>query len=413
MNSRFKYAIVSLSTVLVGLLMLGSRPLSGGASSNDQPYRHLAVFSEVLQYIKSSYVEEPNLKGVTAGALNGLLESVDPFASYMSADLYKQYQKENKTKKGDIGLVLARRVGYVSVVVAVPGGPASKSNLSTGDVIEAINGVGTRDMPLAYAQMLLQGDPGSNLELTVLRLRNPEPQKVSITRAEVKYPDVTSKTPETGFAHIHLTALDANHVTQLAAKIKEAEKNGAEKLIVDFRNCSIGTPEDGVAAANLFLDKGLITYLSGQKMAKQEFQANPAKQITKLPVVLITNRGTSGAAEIVANALMDNKRADSVGERTYGDAAVRRAVTLDDGSAIILAVAKYYTPGGKAIQEGFTPANPVSDFDTQADVDDDGDGTAPAPVVGVTPPPAKPSEDNPLKKALDLSRRMNHPEAVK
>ena len=199
MNSRFKYAIVSLSTVVVGALMFGSRPLSGGAASNDQPYRHLAVFSEVLQYIKSSYVEEPNLKGVTAGALNGLLESVDPFASYLNADLYKQYQKENHTKKGDIGLVLARRVGYVSVVVAVPGAPASKSNLSTGDVIEAINGVGTRDMPLAYAQMLLQGDPGSNLELTVLRLRNPEPQKLSITRAEVKYPDVTTKTPETGY----------------------------------------------------------------------------------------------------------------------------------------------------------------------------------------------------------------------
>src|SRR5258708_5339691 len=124
MNTRFKYAVVSLSTVMVAGLLLGSRPLSGGASASDQPYRHLAVFSEVLQYIKSSYVEEPNLKGVTAGALNGLLESVDPFASYLSADMYKQYQKDNNSKKGEIGLILARRVGYVSVVVAVPGGPA-------------------------------------------------------------------------------------------------------------------------------------------------------------------------------------------------------------------------------------------------------------------------------------------------
>lgn len=402
MNTRFKYAIVSLSTLVVGLLMFGSRPLSGGATSNDQPYRHLAVFSEVLQYIKSSYVEEPNLKGVTAGALNGLLESVDPFASFMNAELYKQYQKEKGTKKGDIGLVLARRVGYVSVVVAVPGGPASKSNLSTGDVIEAINGVGTRDMPLAYAQLLLQGDPGSTLELTVLRLRNPEPQKLSLTRAEVKYPDVTTRTVENGYTHLHVSALDAAHVKQLAVKIQEAEKSGSKKLILDFRNCSIGTPEDGIAAANLLLDKGLITYLSGQKMAKQEFQADPARQITKLPVVIITNRGTSGAAEVVANALMDNKRADSVGERTYGDAAVRRAVALDDGSAIILAVAKYYSPAGKAIQEGFTPANPVSDFDTVADGgDDDGDGAA-VPNPTALPPPAKSTEDNPLKKAIEL-----------
>ena len=399
MNTRFKYAIVSLSTAMVGMLLFGSRPLSGGASTTDQPYRHLAVFSEVLQYIKSSYVEEPNLKGVTAGALNGLLESVDPFASYMSADLYKQYQKENNTKKGDVGLVLARRVGYVSIVVAVPGGPASKSNLSTGDVLEAINGVGTRDMPLAYARLLLQGEPGSTVELTVLRLRNPEPQKVSLTRADVKYPDVTAKTVENGYTHIHVAALDSAHVKQLVTKIQDAEKNGAKKLIVDFRNCSIGTPEDGVAAANLFLDRGLITYFSGQKMAKQEFQAVAAKQITKLPVVVITNRGTSGAAEIVASALTENKRADSVGERTYGDAAVRRAVSLDDGSAIILAVAKYYSPAGKAIQDGgFTPANPVSDFDTQTGADDDDDATPATPQVA----PVKPSEDNPLKKAIEL-----------
>ena len=404
MNTRFKYAIVSLSTAMVAVLIFGSRPLSGGASSSDQPYRHLAVFSEVLQYIKSSYVEEPNLKGVTAGALNGLLESVDPFASYLSADLYKQYQKEKDTKKGDVGLVLARRVGYVSIVVAVPGGPASKMNLSTGDVIEAINGVGTRDMPLAYAQLLLQGVPGSSVELTVLRLRNPEPQRIAITRSELKYPDVTTKTLESGYVHIHVAALDGPHVKQLAARIQDAERQGAKKLIVDFRNCSIGTPEDGVAAANLFLDKGLITYLSGQKMARQEFHAEPKKQVTKLPMVVITNRGTSGAAEIVAAALTENKRAESVGERTYGDSAVRRAVGLDDGSAIILAVAKYYSPAGKAIQEGFTPTNPVSDFDTSADGGDDDpdDVVAPRQPAPVTPAPAKRSEDNPLKRAIEI-----------
>jgi carboxyl-terminal processing protease len=285
--------------------------------------------------------------------------------------------------------------------VAVPGSPASKLNLSTGDVVEAINGVGTRDMPLAYAQLLLQGDPGSNVELTVLRLRNPEPQKISVTRGEVKYPDVTTKAVESGYIQVHVMALDAVHVKQLASKLQDLEKQGAKKIILDFRNCSIGTPEDGVAAANLFLDKGLITYVSGQKMAKREFQADPAKQVTKLPVVVITNRGTSGAAEIVATALTENKRADSVGERTYGNSAVRLAVGLDDGSAIILAVAKYYSPMGKAIQDGgFSPANPVSDFETQADggADDDPDA-APQPAVA---PPTKPTEDNPLKKAIEI-----------
>jgi carboxyl-terminal processing protease len=382
---------------MVAMLLFGAVH-GNGATTNDQPYRHLAVFSEVLQHIKSDYVEEPDLKGVTAGALNGLLESVDPFASYLNADLYKQYQKDKDTKKADVGLILARRVGYVSVVVAVPGGPASKLNLSTGDVIEAINGVGTRDMPLAYAQLLLRGDPGSTVELTVLRLRNPEPAKISITRAEVKYQDVTAKALDGGITQLRVTALDAAHVKQLAAKIQEAEKQGAKKLVLDLRNCSIGSPEDGVAAANLFLGSGLITYMSGQKMAKQEFLADPAKQITKLPVVIITNRGTSGAAEITATALVDDKRAEGVGERTYGDAALRRAITLDDGSAIILAVAKYYSPAGKAIEDtGFVPANPVSDFDTAADLDDDSDAPPPTPAT-----PAKTGEDNPLKKAIEI-----------
>ena len=163
-------------------------------------------------------------------------------------------------------------------------------------------------------------------------------------------------------------------------QIQELEKQGVKKFVLDLRNCSIGTPEDGVAAANLFIDKGLITYVSGQKFARQDFQADPSKQITKLPLVVITNRGTSGAAEVVASALVDNKRADSVGERTYGNAAIRRPVPLDDGSTIILAVAKFYSPNGKAIMDGgFTPTNPVSDYDTQQDLSDD-DDAAPAPL---------------------------------
>ena len=270
-------------------------------------------------------------------------------------------------------------------------------------LFRSIAGVSTRDMPLAYARYLLKGDVGSAVELTVLRLRSPEPQKIMITRTEMKYPDVVGKSLDGGIAYMHTVSLDAAHVIQLAAKIKDFEKQGAKKLILDMRNCSIGTPEDGIAVANLFLDKGTITYLQGQKMPKQNFDADPAKRVTKLPLVVITNRGTSGAAEIAATALMDNKRADSVGERTYGDAAMRKAVTLDDGSAVILAVAKYYQPvGGKAIQDnGFTPANPVSDFDTlQADLDDDQDGGAAAAAAAATAA-AKPTEDLPLKKAIE------------
>ena len=399
MNRRFQYAVVSTSTCLVALLLFGA--VRGRSASNDQPYRHLAVFSEVLSKIKSDYVEEPDLKGVTAGALNGLLEAVDPFGSYLSADQFKQYQKNNDTTKGGVGLILSRRAGYVSMVSVMPGSSAAKNNLSTGDVIEAINGVATRDMPLAYAEMLLRGEPGSTIEVTVLRLRNPEPSKVTLTRTAAKYPDVAAKTLDNGVALLQTFSVDSSHVDQIAAKAKELEKQGAKKLILDLRNCANGTPADGVRLANLFLDKGLIGYLEGQKSSRQDFQADAKLRVTKLPMAVITNRGTAGAAEIAASALLENKRAELVGERSYGYAGVQKTITLDDGSALILTTAKYYSAGAKAISEtGVVPTHGVIDNSDFSDVPDDDDDPATAPAA--PPKDGKPQEDLPLKKAIEV-----------
>lgn len=396
MNRRFQYAVASTSTCLVALLLFGA--VKGRSASNDQPYRHLAVFSEVLSKIKSDYVEEPDLKGVTAGALNGLLEAVDPFGSYLSADQFKQYQKNKDSLKGDVGLILARRAGYVSIVSVMPGSSAAKNNLSTGDVIEAINGVATRDMPLAYAQMLLRGEPGSAIEVTVLRLRNPEPAKISLARAAAKYPDVALKNLENGIFQIQTYSVDSAHVDQVAAKVKEAEKQGAKKLILDLRNCANGEAADGIRLANLFIESGTIGSLRGQKMAKQDFAADAKLRVTKLPMAVITNRGTAGASEIAASALADAKRAETVGERSYGYAGVQKTVTLDDGSALILTVAKYYAASGKAISEtGVVPTHAVLDNSDISDDDDDD-----APTVPQQQQQNKPQEDAPLKKAIEV-----------
>jgi carboxyl-terminal processing protease len=396
MNPRLKYLVVSTSTGLVLALLFGATR-GQSANNNDQPYKHLAVFSEVLSRIKSEYVQEPDLKGVTAGAINGLIESVDPFGSYLSSDQYKQYLKKDG-KKGSIGLSLARRVGYVSIVATAPGSPASKSALSTGDLIEAINGVATRDMPLAYAEFLLQGDPGSSVELTVLRLRNPDPQKISLQRAEVKFPDVMAKMQDGQIGLIQTSALSPNHVKQAAAKVAELEKQGAKKLILDLRSCAFGQVEEGIALANLFVDKGLLTYLQGQKYPRQDFAADAAKAVTKLPLLVLTNRGTSGGAEVAAAALLDSKRAEVVGERTYGSAALRKAITLDDGAAVILAVAKYYGPAGKSLPDnGVVPTYPTADTDNFTD----DDAEEPEPQTP-RPDAPKPEGDSILKKALEV-----------
>jgi len=304
MNSRSKFAVVMSSSCLVFILLLGT-VLSKGAPA-DTPgtgvYRHLAVYTEVLSRIKSEYVEEPDMKSVTQGALTGMLESIDPFASYLNAQQYKEYLKDFDSHKGDIGVVLAKKYGYMTVVGVVPGSPAAKSGFTTGDMIESIKGVATRDMPLAYASLLLRGAPGTAVDLTVLR-RKPEPQKLTITRSVISYPSVVSRMLDNQVGYIKPETLANGKVKEVAAAVAELQKKNATKLVLDLRNCAVGSPEDGVELANLFLEKGLIGYVQGQRYTRKDFNADGKKQISKLPLVVITNRGTAQAAEVAAAAL--------------------------------------------------------------------------------------------------------------
>ncbi len=336
------------------------------------------------------------MKSVTLGALNGLLESIDPYASYLNADQYKQWLQSKDQHKADVGLVLSKKFGYVGIVDAIPGSPAAKAGLTTTDVLETINGVATRDMPLAFAQLLLEGDPGSTVELGVLRFRKPEPQKLTLTRAMVEYPAVTSKMLPDQVGLIQATSLEGNRVKDIALKVEELQKQGAKELVLDLRHSATGGPEQGEQLANLFLDKGLITYSEGQKVERHDITADPAADRSHLPLAVIVDRGTADGAEIAAAALMDDKRAEVIGERTYGDAAIRKAITMDDGSAVILSVAKYYSPSGKAIQDtGVTPSVPVQESEAVA-LDDDGNPLTPEPATPTS------NEDQLLKKAIDV-----------
>ena len=399
MSSRTKYFVVSTSTCLTIFLLIGS--VLGRSASTDDTYKHIGVFSDVVSRIKSEYVEEPDMKSVTLGALNGMLEAIDPFASYLNAEQYKDYLKNKGAKRADVGLILAKKFGYAGVVGTITGSPAAKSGFSTGDMIETIGDVSTRDMPLAYANMLLQGDPGTTVKLSVVRVRRPEPQTVTLTRANFPIPSVEAKMLEGQVGYINIDALAAAQVQETAVAIQKLQKDGAQKLIVDVRNCAIGTPEDGIAAANLFMNKGRIAYLMGQKVARQNFDADPAKAITSLPAAVLINRGTASAAEVLAAALGDNKRAQLIGERTFGDAAMRKAITMDDGAAIILSVAKYYTPeGNKAIQDNLViPQIQVAEPDSQIELDDNGE---PIPQGDDTMGQKKVENDVVVKKALEV-----------
>jgi len=192
-----------------------------------------------------------------------------------------------------------------------------------------------------------------------------------------------------------VASVSDGRVAEAKTKLEELKKQGAKYIVLDLRHCSTGEQDQGVALANLFLDNGEITYLMGQKTPRKEFDAKPEDTVWKGPLVVITDRATAGGAEIAAAALQDRKRAQVVGERSYGDASVRRTIQMEDGGAVILSVAKYYSPSGKAIQDtGIVPAVQLAENDNSPDFDQDGN-----PIPGSAP---KNKEDNLLKQSIDL-----------
>ncbi len=398
MNSRTKWFVVIGSTCLTIMLLIGSM-FGKSADQKNDVYKHLNVFSDVVAHIKNDYVEEPDMKAVTLGALNGMLEAVDPFASYLNADQYHDYLKNKDVKRPDVGLVLSKKFGYLGVLDSIPGTPAAKAGLVTGDMIESIKGITTRDMPLAYARMMLEGDLGEAVDLSVVRVRRPEPTTITLNRTNILLPPVESKMLDEKTGYINIDALSAALVNDTRTAIQQLQKKGVQRLVIDVRDCGTGSPEDGIALANLFLDKGQITYLTGQKYPQKVFNADPAKAVTTLPVAVLTNGGTAGAAEFLAAAVQDNKRGQVVGERTHGDAGLRQAITMDDGGAIILTVAKYYTPGGKAIQDaGVVPATLMREPEAQVEYDDNG-----LPIPSPQDEQKKKTENDPVvKKALEV-----------
>ena len=399
MSTKVKAAILVPSAAVLLFMVIGG--MDGvRASSNDGAYRQLQVYSEVLSRVSSEYVEQPNIPAVTDGALHGLLESLDPNSSYLSPAEYKDYKSHQAEGRADIGAAISKRFGYASVVSVIPGGPADKAGLQDTDILEAIDGHSTREISLAEVHNLLMGQPGSNVTVSVVRSRRAEPEKITITRDVVAVPPVADKMLSDGIAEIRVDAFAKGKSQEIANKIKGLQKDGAKKLILDLRNCAEGDESEGIATANLFLNHGTITYLQGQKYPRQSFTADPAKAITNLPLVVLVNKGTAGPAEIVAAAILENARGDVVGDKTFGDGSVQKVIELQDGSALILSIAKYYTPAGKAIQDAaVTPNVVVADADDEAPLPDEDENAVPEDQTRKAQPP---QQDEQLQKAIEV-----------
>jgi carboxyl-terminal processing protease len=375
-----------------------------GRTPDDKAYKSLTVYGEVLQKIQADYVDEPNMRLVTAGSLHGLLESLDAQSSYLTPREYTEYkQKAQSANTGETGLNLSKRFGYVIVISVVPDSPAEKAGIHSGDIFESVAGFTTRDMSVGQALNLLNGPAGSGAKVGVIRRGRAQPEEVDVVRQKLAVPKIVVQKTDPDILAFRVPSLDPGRAEEIRNRLADADKQGIHKVILDLRECGRGPVSEAVNVARLFIPSGTVATLRGQTVSAQTFAAEPGKVVWRNPVSILIDGTTSGAAEVLASAIVANHRGDVVGERTFGLASEQKLITLDDGSALFLTVANYYNAGGKSIlEDGVTPSEVVrAAAEEDNDVSDDSSASTKETLSG--PRPLSP-EDPVFHKALDLLR---------
>jgi len=396
---RIRTILISISSILVLYIVVGG--LFGRTeSSTDQTYRNLGVYSEVLSRIKSDYVTEPDLHKVTGGAIRGLLEALDPYSTYFTPQEYQEYLEHPDPGPASIGIFLSKRYGFATVVTVLPGSPAEKAGIKTGDLIDRVETMPTREMSVVQIMRKLAGQPGTEVNLWVVGEARGEPQKVTATRAVLNEPPTLAKMVDDKTGYVRVVTFNKGKGAEIASKVKELTAGGADKLVLDLRNCAGGEVQEAVDTASLFLQSGLIAYTEGQRSPRQDITAKPNGTVFTMPLVVLINHSTAGPAELVADAMLGNKRADVVGSPSFGVGVVQKAIPVGDGSGLLLSIAKYYGPDGNAIQDkGVTPSvlSPA------------GDETADEEVSPEAPEHFGESDDQQLHKAIEILKQKYSP----
>jgi carboxyl-terminal processing protease len=415
MNRFARFSILGVSILVFGWVGLGHVL---GRTTDNKAYKSLVVYSEVLQKIQQDYVDEPNMHLVEAGSLHGLLESLDSESSYFTPREYAEYkQKIANSAIGETGLNLSKRFGYIIVTSVIPDSSADKAGIRSGDIFESVAGFTTREMSVGQAKNLLAGQPGTSVKVGVIRRGKTQPESVDLSREKLPPSKLQIQRIDNETIAIRFPTLDAGRADEVRAKLQEFSKQGVTKVILDLRECGRGSIPEALSIARLFVPSGNLTSLRGQTVPEQVFAADASKVIWKGPVSILMDGTTTGPAEILAASIANTKRGDLVGDRTFGLASEQKLITLDDGSAIILTVANYYNPDGKAIlEEGVAPTEIVRNALVTDDSEDGGDDSTPA--TSATPQKEAPqlgprplsSEDPVLRKALDL---LKNPAVVK
>jgi carboxyl-terminal processing protease len=318
-----------------------------------QDYESLEAFTNILSIVKKNYVEDVETKTLVNGAINGMLNSLDPHSAYLTPELYKDLQMDTQGRFGGLGIEITVKGGVLTVVSPIEDTPAFKAGIKPGDMIFKIEDEFTKDMTLVDAVKKMRGPKGSKINLSIKREGVPELIDFTLMRDTIRVQSVRSRVLESGYGYIRLAQFQerSDRDVQKALEKLAAEKGGLKGLVLDLRNNPGGLLTQAVRIADLFLDSGLIVYTEGRiESQKQKYFAQKDGSWMDFPMVVLVNGGSASASEIVAGALQDHKRAVVLGTKTFGKGSVQTILPLDDNSALRLTTARYFTPSGRSIQ---------------------------------------------------------------
>ena len=361
-KNSFKY-ILTITVVI--LLNISNKVYS---QNIDKLYEKIDLFAEVLEKIQNEYVEEVDQAEIIDSAINGALQSLDPFSAYMNPKVFEESQSETSGEFGGLGIEVSMESGVIKVIAPIDDTPAAKAGVKAGDYIVKINGEQVQGKTLMEAVNLMRGPEGTSIEITVRRKGLRKAKIFKITREIIEIKSVISKIVDNKVGYLRLRAFNANSSSQLKKEISKIEKN--KKLvgyILDLRNNPGGLLSQAVIISDFFLNDGEIVSTKGRKKREnRKFFAKKGDKIDGKPLIVLINNGSASASEIVAGALQDQKRAILLGETTFGKGSVQSIIPLKNRGAIRLTISKYYLPSGKSISEvGVVPDIKVEEEDEE------------------------------------------------
>jgi len=428
MPHLFRLTALALAMSLLGSTVALAAPAELPATASDSaplPLDDLRTFAEVMDRIKSAYVEPVSDKTLLENAIKGMLSNLDPHSAYLEPEAFRDLQESTSGEFGGLGLELGTEDGFLKVVSPIDDTPASAAGIQPGDLIVKIDGQPTKGLSLMEAVEKMRGKAGSDIELTLVR-EGGKPFDIELTRAVIKVKSVKSQLLDDGYGYIRITQFQVNSGEEVGKALAKLRKDNGKKLrgiVLDLRNNPGGVLQAAVEVTDHFLKKGLIVYTEG-RIANSElrFNADPADASEGVPLVVLINGGSASASEIVAGALQDHKRGVLMGTDSFGKGSVQTVLPLNNDRALKLTTALYFTPNGRSIQaQGIVPDIEVARAKLTREQDEsgikeadlqghlgNGNGGADKPSKGKVTAPVRPQDDDyQLSQALNLLKGLS------